>query len=249
MTIYTTGAEALAALTAENGGGNASQSFAPFKSGSSYRVRVMTAQDLVTYYGYSIFKVVNTFVADSPSTLGTNGFPKDNLTLWDKASDYYAKLAFAAEDEKAKETLMEQSRQYRGKLRFIVAFIDLDTALPIYVDLSKAQAQAVHAVIAKAGAAGKLGKKAFELEKNGSGTSTTVALPQMDLDELTEKQASNFEKVADFAGYNYDGLLYEANEAEQAKFLTQAGFDLSLIGVSPEAKGSAETAEDGDFPF
>lgn len=245
MSKFLTGADALAALNAENGGGS-SKSFAPLKSGSSYVVRVMSDSELLTYYGYSVFKVVNTFIAENPSTLNERGFPQNNLTLWDKAADYYMKQSFEESDDSKAEELRAKARQYRGKLRFIVPFIDLDTGLPIYVDLSKQQAQSVFNVIRKA--ASKLDKKAFELEKNGSGTSTTVTLTQLDLDDLNDKQAANFEKVgAKFDGFDYDGLLYEADEAEQAKFLKQADFDPALIGYGAPA---AETAEDDEeYPF
>lgn len=248
-TQFQTGAAALAALTASNDGGGNGASFAPFKSGSTYTVRVMDAADLMTYYGYSIFKVVNTFVAKSPSTLNGNGFPTDNLTLWDKAADYYMKQAFAAEgDDKRVEELKAEARLYRGKLRFVVPFIDLDTGTPIYVDLSKAQAQAVFNVIGKAAA--KLGKKAFELEKSGSGTSTTVTLSQLDLDDLNPKQLANFEKQDEaFSGYNYEGLLYEADDAEQVKFLQQAGFDVSLIGYGEATAPSIAKTDEEDLPF
>lgn len=257
-TKYATGAEALQALTA-TAEGNASQSFAPFKSGSSYKVRVMDATDLITYFGYSIFKVVNTFVAESPSTLNGNGFAEKNLTLWDKASKHYSDLANKEQNDAKVEELRAEARLYRGKLRFVLAFIDLDTGTPIYLDLSKQQAQSVFNVIGKASASGKLGKKAFEIEKNGAGTSTTVTLSQLDLDDLNDKQQANYEKVGEsFGGYNYDGLLYEADDAKQAEFLKQAGFDLSLIGYSAEPTQEAPTqsasaqeapAKEEDLPF
>lgn len=247
MANYTTGAEALQALTA-TAEGNASQSFAPFKSGSSYKVRVMGAADLITYFGYSIFKVVNTFVAESPSKLNGNGFAETNLTLWDKASAHYMQLAFAEKDDKKAEELKAEARLYRGKLRFIIALIDLDTGTPIYLDLSKQQAQNVFNVIGKASASGKLDKKAFEIEKNGASTSTTVTLSQLDLDELNDKQQANYEKVGEsFSGYIYEGLLYEADEAKQAEFLKQADFDLALIGYGDKPAQSAPTEE--DLPF
>lgn len=252
MTTFTTGADALAALNATNeGGGGSSAEFAPFKSGTTYKVRVMTPNDLIAYYGYSIFKVVNTFVAQKPSKLNGRGFPEKDLTLWDKAAQYYNELAFKAQADDEKEALRKQAGLYRGSTRFVFGFIDLDTGLPIYIDLSKKQALAVHAVITKNAA--KLGKKAFELEKTGQSTSTQVMLSPLDLDELNDKQAANFDKVADFASFNFDGLLYESDEAQQAEDLRKAGFDLSLIGYgnAPSNETTTQSSEESteDFPF
>lgn len=249
MTTYTTGSDALAALNATNEGGGSSAEFAPFKSGTSYRVRIMTPNDLIAYYGYSIFKVVNTFVAQKPSKLNGKGFPEKDLTLWDKAAQYYSDLAFKESDEAKKKELKESASLYRGSTRFVFGFIDLDTGLPIYIDLSKKQALAVHSVITKNAA--KLGKKAFELEKTGQSTSTQVMLSPLDLDDLNAKQAANFEKAEGFASFSFDGLLYESDEAQQAEDLRKAGFDLSLIGY--DGGNAAEQADQSpaeeDFPF
>ena len=248
MTTFQTGADALNALQATNEGGGSSAEFAPFKSGTSYRVRIMTPNDLIAYYGYSIFKVVNTFVAQKPSKLNAKGFPEKDLTLWDKAAQYYSDLAFKAQSEDEKKDLRAQAGLYRGSTRFVFGFIDLDTGLPIYIDLSKKQALAVHSVITKNAA--KLGKKAFELEKTGQSTSTQVMLSPLDLDDLNAKQAANFEKVEGFADFSFDGLLYESNEAQQAEDLRKAGFDLSLIGYDGASETPAnDTPVEEDFPF
>ena len=248
MTTFTTGQDALAALNATNEGGGSSAEFAPFKSGTSYRVRIMTPNDLIAYYGYSIFKVVNTFVAQKPSKLNAKGFPEKDLTLWDKAAQYYSDLAFKAQSEDEKQELRKQAGLYRGSTRFVFGFIDLDTGLPIYIDLSKKQALAVHSVITKNAA--KLGKKAFELEKTGQSTSTQVMLSPLDLDDLNAKQAANFEKVEGFASFSFDGLLYESDEAQQAEDLRKAGFDLSLIGYGDGVEAPAAEQESKEpFPF
>lgn len=240
---YTSGADALNALTATNEGNGSQSEFSSFKSGSSFRVRALGTADLMVFRSYGVFKQVNSFVAKEPSVYSAKGFPQSNLTTWDKASEYYSKQAFETEDEKTKTDLRNEAYKYRGKERFALGFIDLDTGTPVIVDLSKKQALAVHAVLKKNES--KLDKKAFELEKSGSGTSTQVLLSPIDLDELNDKQSANFEK---FNGQAFDhslfnGILYEADEAEQLKFLTQAGFDIALIGASKtEVNGSNEAA-------
>lgn len=250
MTQYTSGVDALNALNATNEEGSGSE-FTSFKSGSSFKIRALGTADLMVFRSYGVFKQVNSFVAKEPSVYSAKGFPQSNLTAWDKASEYYSKQAFETEDEKTKTDLRNEAYKYRGKERFALGFIDLDTGTPVIVDLSKKQALAVHAVLKKSES--KLDKKAFELEKSGSGTSTQVLLSPIDLDELGDKQSANFEK---FNGQTFDhalfnGILYEADEAEQLKFLTQAGFDIALIGATKtdaNETAGADVAEE-DLPF
>ncbi|TFI48167.1 hypothetical protein E4O93_08945 [Diaphorobacter sp. DS2] len=132
-----------------------------------------------------------------------------------------------------------------------MGFIDLATGEPLIVDVSKKQAQALHAVITKFEK--KLGKVAFELSKQGSGQSTTVSLtPFIDMDDdLSDKERENFAKYADkeFDMTLFDGLLFEADEKEQLNNLAVAGFDLSLIGESKPAEGSNDGLADEELPF
>ena len=87
MTNYTSGADALNALTATNESGSASQ-FESFKSGSSFKVRAVGTADLMVFRSYGIYKIVNSFVAKEPSVYSAKGFPQSNLTPWDNASEY-----------------------------------------------------------------------------------------------------------------------------------------------------------------
>lgn len=243
MTQYQTGADALAALNASTDGGS-SNSFTKLKSGASFNVRVMSAADLSVYYGYGIYKEVDTFVAESPCTLNEKGFPKSNLTVWDKASDYYSKLAQAETNNDKQKELKAQASRYRGSRRFILGFIDLDTGTPIVIDFSHKQALGIHAVIKKNEA--KLGKKAFELEKTGSGKDTVVTLSVLDLDDLDDKQQANFAKWdgKEFDKSLFEGLLFVADEAKQIENLTTAKFDVSLIGYDDAPSTQSETSDE-----
>lgn len=251
MTQFQSGADAINALNATNEGGGSKAEFSPLKSGSSYKVRVLGTSDLIRFYSYGIFKVINSFTAKNPSVKNARGFAESNLTPWDLAAKYYQDKKFAAEDAgqsaQAEKFGIEASK-YRAKERYALGFIDLATGEPIIVDLSKKQAQGVHAVITKN--AKKLDKVAFELSKQGSGTSTTVMLSVIfDLDEdLSDKERDNFAKLAgaEFDMTLFDGLLYEADDAEQIENLVRAGFDPSLIGL--ERKASAEHSDEDAPP-
>jgi hypothetical protein len=151
----------------------------------------------------------------------------------------------AGQSAKAEEYKAEAGK-YRAKERYAFGFIDLETGEPIIVDLSRKQAQGVHAVITKYEK--KLGKLAFELSKNGSSTSTVVSLsPVIDMDDdLTDKERENFAKQDEkmFDMTLFDGLLYEADEKQQIENLVAAGFDITLIGLSIGASGDGL----GDLP-
>ncbi|KLK98053.1 hypothetical protein XJ18_17640 [Bacillus pumilus] len=248
MTKYTSGADALNALNATNegGGGGNSAEFASFKTGTVYKVRVMSAFDLIRFFSYGIYKKVNSFSAANPSTLNKNGFPESNLTSWDRAWKYYQDQKKAAADRgdaKAEEAAKQEAAKYRVKERYALGFINLETGQPIIVDLSKTQATTVHAVIKKQEK--KLGRIAFELEKSGSGTNTVVSLtPLIDMEEdLTEAERKHFadQDGKEFDMSLFDGLIYEADEKEMIENLVAAGFNLALIGESLD--GGAEDVE------
>ncbi|MDQ0154964.1 hypothetical protein [Robertmurraya andreesenii] len=250
MTQFESGSDALNSLNATNegGGGGNKAEFASFKSGTTYKVRVLGKADLIRFYSYGIYKKVNSFVAKNPSVKNAKGFPTDNLTPWDKAFQYYQDLKFKARDEgnaAAEEEYGDLAYQFKPKERYALGFIDLTTGEPIIVDLSKKQAQTIHAVIKKFEK--KLGKVAFELAKQGSGQSTTVSLtPFIDMDDdLTDKERENFAKLdgKEFDMALFDGLLYEADEKEQIESLVAAGFDVSLIGLSLGGQTQADAAD------
>ena len=228
MANYSAGTDALDALNATNEGNGNNTEFTSFKTGSTFYVKVLGTANLISFFSYGIFKQVNSFVAKDPSQKSKAGYPVADLTPWDKAWKYHKDLSQDFSDAHGQE-----AGKYRAKQRFAMGFYDLTSGEPIIVDVSKAQAQAIHAVIMKNEK--RLGKFAFELSKSGSGTTTTVSLsPVMDAEEdLTDVQRANFDKApAEFDMTLFDGLLFEADEAEQIKLLGQAGFDVKLIGLN-----------------
>lgn len=250
MSNYLQGDAALDALNATDEGGSGAE-FTSFKSGTTLLVKVLGTSDLMAFYSYGIYKLVNSFVAAQPSKKSAKGYPIDALTPWDKAWKYHKDLSADFNDAHGQE-----AGKYRAKQRFAMAFYDLDAGEPIIIDVSKNQAQAIHGAIKKYEK--RLGKLAFELTKSGSSTSTTVSLsPVLDMDEdLTDKQRANFDKAPEaFDKAMFDGLLYEADEEEQIKLLTQAGFDVKRIGLEPVTNDVGgeleETAEipSEDLPF
>ncbi|SET42803.1 hypothetical protein SAMN05216389_11137 [Oceanobacillus limi] len=250
MSKYQSGADALNALNEESNGGGSNAEFSPFKSGTTYTVKVLGTSDLITFFSYGIYKQLNSFVAKNPSKKSAKGYPVDNLTAFDKAWKYHKDLSEDFSDKHGQE-----AGKYRAKQRFAMGFFDLDSGEPIIIDVSKPQAQAIHGSIKKYEK--KIGKIAFELSKEGSGTNTTVSLtPVLDMDEdLTDKQRANFDKAPEsFDMALFDGILFEKDEDEMIEALQSVGFDVSLIGLQPkkEADNSGdndgvEAVEDGEI--
>ena len=238
LTQYQAGADALNSLNQTDEGGSKAE-FASFKSGTTYHVKVLGTADLISFYSYGIYKQINSFVAKNPSKKTPNGYPVENLTPFDKAYLYHKNLSKDFSDSHGQE-----AAKYRAKQRFALGFFDLESGEPIIIDLSKNQAQAVHGAIKKYEK--RLGRIAFELSKEGSGTATAVSLtPVLDMEEdLTDKQRANFDKAPEsFDMSLFDGLLYEADDDEQIENLIKAGFDVSLIGLEAPAKEAGEEGE------
>lgn len=263
MSQFQKGAAALSALQAGGGeGGNLNTvDFAKFSVGSSYKVRVLGTEDLMQYFGYGIYKKVNTFVAKNPSTRNEKGFVVSDHTPWDLAEKYHRDLQFKAKeagDEKEEKAQSAEAGKYRGKERFAMGFVDLTTGKEIIVDLTRNQALDVYETIKKYEK--KLGKLAFELTKTnstGQAKDTKVSLtPLIDFEEdLTEQERANFAKFdgKEFNAKLFDGLLFEADEKTQIENLVAAGFDISLIGLSLGAgsgneKGNEEV-DGSELPF
>lgn len=260
------GADALTALNQSDDNGGNKQEFASFKSGESYTVKALGTADLITFYSYGIYNVINSFVAENPSKKSAKGFPVENLTVWDKAWRHHADQSEQFQDEQSQEAY-----KYRAKQRFALGFIDLDTGEPIIVDVSRNQAQVLHGAINEN--ADKLGRLSFQLSKQGTGTKTTVSLrPYVDVemvdklrkaeidveDDLTAEQRKHFDGAPDkFDMTLFDGLLYEMDEEEQLETLVRAGFDISLIGLdAPKAVAEEGTEvfdgadiEESELPF
>lgn len=261
MSIFTKrGSEAVASATAEKDGGGSA--LVAFPSGTTLKVRVKSAEDSAEYYGYSIFKKVNTFVPEKPAERNGKGFITGNPTVWDRAADYYyglAKKAREAGDEATAKEHSDAAYLFKGKPRYLMGFGSLETGEDIVVDLSAKQAKTIIAAIQKY--AKKLDKIAFELSKSGSSTDTAVTLtPILDMDEdLTDAERANFaktgEKPFDFA--LFEDCLYIADETEQIKNLVVAGFDIGILGLTLGAGAGAQSTDTGgsievtdeDLPF
>lgn len=254
MSMFTKrGAEAAASAQATND--KQESAIVSFKSGTTLKVRVKSAEDSAEYYGYGVFDKVNTFVPKQPAERNAKGYVTANPTVWDRAEQYLrdeARRLKDAGDEAAAEKVSQQAYLYKGKPRYLLAFGNLADGKDIVVDLSKKQASSILATIAKY--AKKLDKLAFELSKTGSGQATSVTLsPILDMDEdLTEQERANFDKCGEqpFDFSKFEECLYVADEAEQIKFLVQAGFDIGKIGLTYGGETPADEAApiEGEAP-
>lgn len=235
---FTRGNTAIQSALAESGGnGGRASTFASFKSGSSYKVRINSLDDVVGYEAASVFKVFDTT-------------PVEKRSLYHKAAELLYQDAKNAKDESTAEAIRKQAYLVKPKPRYILAAIDLETGEKLYVDLTKNQAKAVIAVVQKK--AKKLDSLAFELAKTGESTSTAVSLTQLDEDELDAKELENFgkSKGIEFADEDFEALLQYKAEDEQLDDLYQ--FDRKLadrVAGKPSVNASkpADEAEDGDL--
>lgn len=239
---FTRGNTAIQSALSESGGnGGRASTFASFKSGSSYKVRINSLDDVVGYEAASVFKVFDTT-------------PVEKRSLYHKAAELLYQDAKNAKDESTAEAIRKQAYLVKPKPRYILAAIDLETGEKLYVDLTKNQAKAVIAVVQKK--AKKLDSLAFELAKTGESTSTAVSLTQLDEDELDAKELENFgkSKGIEFADEDFEALLQYKAEDEQLDDLYQ--FDRKLadrVAGKPSVNASptqaAEDLEQEDLPF
>jgi hypothetical protein len=245
------GEDAVNSSTTNEGGAKESP-IVSFKSGTTLKIGVKSVNDVAEYYGYSIYKKVNTFVPKNPADRNAKGYITANPTAWDRAADKLYEDAKAAKDAGASEAdvklITDEAYLYRGKPRYLRAFFDLATGKDIVIDVSPNQEKTLKAVIAKY--AKKLGTLAFELAKTGSSTNAVVSLsPIIDIDEdLADAERANFAKLsaAPFDMESLETCLYVADEAEQTKNLVIAGFDIGRLGLSigAAAQPSAPTTKD-----
>lgn len=245
MSLFTKkGNDALNSATANDGAVKESP-IVSLKTGTSYKVGIKSIEDVAEYYGYSIFKKVNTFVPKNPAERNAKGFITANPTVWDRAAELLYTEANAAKEAGASDAdvkpLTDEAYLYRGKPKFLRAFFDLETGKDIVIDFSPKQEKTIKAVILKY--AKKLDKIAFELSKTGESTNAVVALsPLIDMDEdLTDKQRENYGKLgaAPFDMESLETCLYVADESEQIKNLVIAGFDIGRLGLTYGGETSA----------
>ena len=236
MAEITSGLDALEALV--NGGEDSVENkFTSFKSGDTRKVKVIALGDVKEALTYSIFKVVNTFSPETPPKLSRKGFPVENLTPFDLAWQYHQDQSTEFGDKASQE-----AGKYRIKQRFAFGFYDLDEKEMIVIDFSKKQATTLYGVLKKQ--ADKLDKRAFELEKSGTGTNTTVSLTPEPLDDLTDAQQKAFEEAPEeFDKSLFENLYYVMDEEQQLEALTKAGFDVTLIGFEKPSADESEPAQ------
>lgn len=250
------------AIEESNGAGGSSKpqsEFAKLPSGTALKVKLTGLDNVMRYYGYGVFKRVNTFIAANPSTRNDRGFVESNHTPWDLAAQYYYDKASellkgvdkddkdavkAIKDSKPYKDLASEGYKFSGKKRYAIGFIDLETGKQIVLDFTGKQFDDVlKPALVKYD--GKKDKIAFEIEKSGAGTNTKIMLtPVIDDEDLTEKERASFEKTIgkEFDKANFEGLLFEADEKTQTENLVAAGFDITLIGLSIGGNNS-----DSDF--
>lgn len=244
--MFTKMGEAAAQATSNNGGDKESP-IVSFKSGTTFKVGVKSVNDVAEYYGYGIFKKVNTFLPKNPAVRNARGYIESAPSVWDRAADLLYADAKKAEEAGGSEAdvkpIRDEAYLFRGKKRYLRAFFDLATGKDIVIDLSPKQETQIKAVIEKY--TKKLGTIAFELGKTGAGTNAAVALsPIIDMDEdLTDAERANYAKLSEtpFDLASFESCLYVADEAEQTKNLVIAGFDIGRLGLSIGANNSANS--------
>jgi hypothetical protein len=206
-----------------------------FNGGTTLKLRIKSAGDVVEYYAHGLFSPsVKTFAPQVTPERNAKGYVTANPSIWDQASDLLYKEASAEKDEKKAETLRNSAYNLKSKPRYLFAFVNLETGEEAFVDLTKKQADGVLVAVKKY--AKKIDTVAFELAKTGASTNTVVSLtPILDMGEdLTDAERANFDKVTaepfDFA--KFEDFVYLADEAEQTTNLVIAGFDIGRLGLS-----------------
>lgn len=182
------------------------------KSGTAFKVRVPSANDVVEVYMHSVYDVFYS----TPCTTRDDLYDKavELLRADQKQEDANGNTALA-------EQLGKHAYNLTAKPRYLFGFINLENGEPIIIDLSKKQAQGIITTIKKYEK--RLNQLAFEISKTGSGQSTAVTInPLMFLDEdLTEKELANFKategkQVPDEV---YENCLYVKQVRENAQDL------------------------------
>jgi|SRR5690625_869107 len=234
MVEVTYGLDAISALNDEGSSGSNGPEFTSFKSGTTFKVKVLGIHDLSAEYTYGIFKKVNSFAATKPSRKSAKGNPIGDYTPWDLAWKYHKDKSDDWQDEHGQE-----ASKYRPSQRFAFGFIDLETGEPIIIDLSKKQGQVVYPVIQRNEK--RLDKRYFELSKTGTGMNTVVMMSAEDLEDLTDKEREHFDNAPkEFDKEALQKVWIRKTKEEQVELLKEAGFDVSLIGFDPNKDKSEE---------
>lgn len=201
------------------------------KSGSSVKVRIPSTEEVAEVMIHSVFK---SFYS-TPSTPG-DLYGKLTSALYDAAKN--------ESDEKKAEELRDKAYLLKAKPRYLFGFYNLADGQPIIVDLSKKQAQVIFAATNKFSK--KLGTKAFEISKSGSGTATTLTIMPLDEEDLNADETKHFEATAgkSIDDAVYENCLYVKTPAEQLKDLQAFAnnYDINLVDYGIE--GNTDTNDD-----
>jgi hypothetical protein len=263
MSQFKFGMEAIEESNGAGGGGKANNDFAKLPAGTTLKVKLVGLNAVMRYFGYGVYKRVNTFIAEKPSDRNDKGFVAANHTPWDLASKHYYDQAFkliegiedkdeikAVKDGAKYKALSSEGYKYSGKQRYAIGFIDLEVGKEIVLDFTAKQFnEVIKPALIKYDA--KRDKVAFEIAKDGAGTNTKITLsPVLDMDdetEITAKERANFDKFVgkEFDLKKFEGLLFEADEKMMIENLVAAGFDITLIGLNI---GGATDGGLGDLP-
>lgn len=238
MSEVLTGTDAFDALNEGTEESTSNAEFTPLRSGSTIIVKV-PGLNMISKYVYNSFALkINSFVAKEESKKSAKGYPVEDLTPFDKAWKHHKDQSDDWQDEQS-----QMSSNFRCQRKFTLGFYDLDTGLPIMIEFTRNQANAVVDTIKKYEK--RLGQFAFELSKTGKGTNTVVSLSLIPmLDDLTEKQQANFEKAPnDFDAKNFEGLHYEMDNDEQIETLIRVGFNIAAIGLEAPNKDDGTPGE------
>jgi hypothetical protein len=257
------GLEAIEASNAGGGEGKANNDFAKLPSGTTLKVKLGGLGAVMQYYGYSVYKKVNTFIAETPSQRNAKGFVESGHTPWDLASKYYYDQAFkliegiddkdevqAIKDSAKYKALSTEGYKFAGKPRYAIGFVDIEVGKEIVLDFTKKQFEdVIRPALIKYDS--KRDKVAFEISKEGSGTNTKITImPVLDMaDDLTDKENANFEKFVgkEFNVKLFEGLLFEADAKTMTENLVAAGFDITLIGLSIGGVAQTDASDDGNI--
>lgn len=264
MSQFKFGMDAIEETNASGGGNSGGGEFAKLPSGSTLKVKLTGLDNVMRYFGYGVYKRVNTFIAEKPSIRNAKGFVDSNHTPWDLASKHYYDKAFKLiegidDDERVKEIkagkeykdVSGEGYKYSGKRRYAIGLIDIEVGKEVVLDFTAKQFDEVlKPALIKYDA--KKDKIAFEISKSGSGKNTVVSItPVVDMDDeedISAKERANFDKFIgkEFNKANFDGILFEADEKTQVENLVAAGFDISLIGYSIGGVSNDNAPADND---
>ncbi|WP_431819291.1 hypothetical protein LWL40_27605 (plasmid) [Bacillus thuringiensis] len=211
-------------------------------NGKTLRVRALPTA-VVKYFCHSVYKAFY-------STPCTKPMGKEDL--YDKACDLLYKDAKQAEENGATadevKAIKDRAYAIKAKERYMIGFINLDTGLPIIVDLTANQGRDVIAVMKKYEK--KIHKHAFEITKTGSSTDTKISFTIV-LDAEEDLKPAQFEQFEKSLGHEFDmeafGKVFSINDqAQQIEDLIAFGFDIERLGLEKPAEKEEKPADE-DF--